>query len=448
MDDRHQTWASSERFIPTRFIQPFVRFTRIEAASGIVLLAATVVALIWANSRFSDSYNQILGTNLDVEFGGFHLDESVQELINDGLMAIFFFVVALEIKRELVLGELRDRRTAMLPAVAAIGGMVVPALIYVAINFGSDTGAVQGWGIPMATDIAFAIGVVALLGSRVPTAGRLFLLALAIVDDIGAIVVIAIFYTDDLDMVYLALALAMLGLVWLASRVGIRSLAFYVPSALIAWFFMLESGVHATLAGVALGLLTPAQPMYRAQELDVRVRAVIDQLPEDGGAETLEHLDHEAMLVSEIARESVSPLTRVETRLVGWSSFVVVPLFALANAGVDLRGSSISDAVASPVALGVILGLVVGKTIGISLFTFTAIRLGIGILPHGVTRRHLVGLAAVGGIGFTVALFITGLAFDDAALIDMAKIGVFVGSAIAGLIGATILAGVKREQSG
>ena len=361
-------------------------------------------------------------------------------------MAIFFFVVALEIKRELVLGELRDRRTAMLPAIAALGGMVVPALIYVAINFGSDTGAVHGWGIPMATDIAFAIGVVALLGSRVPTAGRLFLLSLAIVDDIGAIVVIAIFYTDDLDMGYLALALAMLGLVWLASRVGIRSLAFYVPSALIAWFFMLESGVHATLAGVALGLLTPAQPMYPPQELDMKVRAVIDQLPDDGGAETVEHLEHEAMLVSEIARESVSPLTRVETRLVGWSSFVVVPLFALANAGVDVRGISISEAVISPVGLGVILGLVVGKTVGISLFTLGPSSRH-GHLPHGITRRHLVGLAAVGGIGFTVSLFITGLAFDDPALVDMAKIGVFVGSTVAGLVGAAILSGAKREPA-
>jgi NhaA family Na+:H+ antiporter len=448
VDDRHRTWASSDRFIPTRFIQPFVRFTRIEAASGIVLLAATMVALIWANSGASATYQQILHTRLTIVLGDFHLDESVQDLINDGLMAIFFFVVALEIKRELVLGELRDRRAAMLPALAALGGMIVPASIYLLINAGTGTEAIRGWGIPMATDIAFAVGVLALLGPRVPAAGRLFLLALAIVDDIGAIVVIAIFYTDDLHLDYLGLAVAALGAVWLAARVGIRSLAFYIPAALVAWFLMLESGVHATLVGVALGLLTPAHAMYRPHELDQRVRQILDELPSDGdGTETPEHLDHEAMLVSQIARESVSPLTRMEHGLVVFSSFFVVPAFALANAGVDFRGTSIAEAVTSPVGLGVILGLVVGKTVGISLFTFIGTRFRVGDLPPGVTWRHLLGLAAVGGIGFTVALFVTGLAFEDPVLIDTAKIGVFVGSAIAGAIGASILSGARKATA-
>jgi NhaA family Na+:H+ antiporter len=447
VDERHQTWVNSDRFIPTRFIQPFVRFTRIEAASGIVLLAATIAALVWANSRFSDSYQHILQTHLTIELGGFHLDESVQDLINDGLMAIFFFVVALEIKRELVLGELRDRRAAMMPALAALGGMIAPALIYIALNAPTGGEALRGWGIPMATDIAFAMGVVALLGSRVPAAGRLFLLALAIVDDIGAIAVIAIFYTDDLSLSYLLLAIATLGLVWLASKVGVRSLAFYAPVALVAWYFMLESGVHATLAGVALGLLTPARAMYSPRQLDHDVRQILDDLPPGGGEETDEHLDHEALLVSEIARESVSPLARIEHRLVIWSSFLVVPLFALANAGVDFRGVSITAAVTSPVGLGVILGLVVGKTVGISIFAYLGTRFGVGELPPGVTWRHMIGLAAVGGIGFTVALFITGLAFGDPTLIDTAKIGVFVGSAIAGLLGAGLLVRAKSAEA-
>ncbi len=443
MERRHETWASSDRFIPTRFIQPLVRFTQVEAASGIALLAATVAALVWANSGASGTYQEILHTRLVIELGGFHLDESVQNLINDGLMAIFFFVVALEIKRELVLGELRDRRAAVLPALAALGGMIVPALVYLAVTVGDGGEAIRGWGIPMATDIAFAIGVLALLGSRIPPAGRLFLLTLAIVDDIGAIVVIAVFYTDDLDLTYLGLAIVALAAVGLASKVGIRSLAFYVPAALVAWYLMLESGVHATLAGVALGLLTPARPMYPPRELDRRVDEIIQGMPSD-----TEHADHEAMLLSEIARESVSPLTRLETRLVGWSSFVVVPLFALANAGVDFRGTSIADAVTSPVGLGVILGLVVGKTVGITVFTLLGTTLGVGSLPAGITRRHLLGLAAVGGIGFTVSLFITGLAFESPVLVDMSKIGVFVGSAIAGVMGAAILLGTKQEQAG
>ena len=448
MDSRHNTWAASKRLIPTRFVRPFVRFTRIEASSGLVLLGAALVAIIWANSPISDLYERTFETHLNVDLGGFAFDQSVHEIINDGLMAIFFFVVGLEIKRELVLGELRDRKAATLPIIAALGGMVGPAAIYLLLNAGAGGEAIRGWGIPMATDIAFAVGVVALLGSRIPGPAKLFLLALAIADDIGAIAVIAIFYTSGVDLGYLALAVGALASVWLAQRVGIRSLTFYVPVAVLAWFFTFESGVHATLAGVALGFLTPAHPMYKPADFDSRARSILDQYPiESEEIEGQEQADHEALLLSKVAAESVSPLTRVEHRLVPWSSFLIVPLFALANAGVDLRGTSIVEALTSPIGLGVALGLVVGKIAGISLFAFAGVRLGLGRLPDGTGWLHLVGLAAVAGIGFTVSLFVAELAFSDRGLIDLAKVGIFIGSLAAGLIGAALLVRAKAPAS-
>jgi NhaA family Na+:H+ antiporter len=448
LDSRHNTWAASKRLIPTRFVRPFVRFTRIEASSGLVLLGAALVAIIWANSPISDLYEKTLETHLNVDLGGFAFDQSVHEIINDGLMAIFFFVVGLEIKRELVLGELRDRKAATLPIIAALGGMVGPAAIYLLLNAGAGGEAIRGWGIPMATDIAFAVGVVALLGSRIPGPAKLFLLALAIADDIGAIAVIAIFYTSGVDLGYLALAVGALASVWLAQRVGIRSLTFYVPVAVLAWFFTFESGVHATLAGVALGFLTPAHPMYKPADFDSKARDILDQYPiESEEIEGQEQADHEALLLSKVAAESVSPLTRVEHRLVPWSSFLIVPLFALANAGVDLRGTSIVEALTSPIGLGVALGLVVGKIGGISLFAFAGVRLGLGRLPDGAGWLHLVGLAAVAGIGFTVSLFVADLAFSDRELIDLAKVGIFIGSLAAGLMGAALLIRSKAPAS-
>jgi NhaA family Na+:H+ antiporter len=448
MDRRHLTWVTSERFVPRRFVRPFVRFTEIEAASGIVLLAAAVIALIWANSPWSATYFEILETHVTIDFGGFHLDESLLDLINHGLMAIFFFVVGLEIKRELVVGELRDRRAAALPVMAALGGMVFPALIYLAFNYDAGAEVIRGWGIPMATDIAFAVGVLALLGSRVPTGAKLFLLTLAIADDIGAIVVIAIFYTDDLDLIYLLLAIGGLALVRIASLAGVRSLAFYVPLGVVIWFLTLESGVHATLAGVALGFLTPAQPMYPAEEFDRRARAILDSYPlEPESQEARERADHEALLLSDISAEAVAPLSRIEYRLEVWSSFVVIPIFALANAGIDFRGVDIAEAVTSTIALGVAVGLVVGKTIGISLFSFIAVRAGLGRLPEGTGWSHIVGLAAVGGIGFTVALFVASLAFDHPELNDLAKVGIFVGSLVAGGLGALILSRLPARES-
>ncbi len=446
MDPRHQTWASSERFVPKTFIRPLVRFSQVEAASGLVLLVAAVLALIWANSPWANTYFDLLDQHLSVEFMGFHLDESVLHLINDGLMTIFFFVVGLEIKRELVMGDLRDPKAAALPVMAALGGRAVPALIYQAFNAG--TAASSGWGIPMATDIAFAVGVVALLGSRVPPGAKLFLLAVAIADDIGAITVIALFYTSDLDMGHLLAAVAGLAVVWFAGKLGIRALWFYVPVACVIWYFMLESGVHATLTGVALGFLTPARPMYQPKEFDDRARAILDQYPvgDPIDIEALEHADHEIMLLSEIADEAVSPLSRLEHHLVPWASFGIVPLFALANAGVDFRGVNIVDALTTPVALGVSVGLVVGKIVGISTASFAAVRLGLGRLPPGTTWSHILGLSAVAGIGFTVALFVAGLAFTDPAITDLAKVGIFSGSIVAGIIGSFALSRVGRRS--
>ena len=443
MDQRHRTWATSERFVPKTFIRPFVRFSQIEASSGIVLLVAAVVAMAVANSGWSQSYFDFLGQHLTIEFGSFQFDESVLHLINDGLMAIFFFVVGLEIKRELVVGDLRDPKAAALPVLAALGGMVVPAIIYLIFNAGTE--AAHGWGIPMATDIAFAVGVVALLGSAVPAGAKLFLLAVAIADDIGAIAVIAIFYTSDLEGGYLAAAMVGLVVVWLASRVGVRALWFYVPAALVIWFFTLESGVHATLAGVALGFLTPANPYYNREEFDERARAILDRYPgtEPDDRSAQEHADYEALLLSEISNEAVSPLNRLEHSLVAWSSFVIVPIFALANAGVDFRNISVSEAATSAVALGVAMGLVAGKIIGISAASFTAVRFGLGRLPPGTSWRHIVGLAAVAGIGFTVALFVAGLAFENPHFVELAKVGIFTGSIVAGVIGVLILRGAR-----
>ena len=442
----HKTWIHSDRYVPRQFVTPISNFMSAEAASGVIMLIAAVVALIWANASFGDSYFEILDTHLSLEFGSFHFDESIEHLINDGLMAIFFFVVGLEIKREMVLGELRDPKAAALPVIAAVGGMVVPALVFVAFTAEAGGEALGGWAIPMATDIAFSLGVLSLLGKAVPASVKLFLLALAIVDDIGGILVIAVFFTDDLSVGYLSAAIGGLVLIWAAGKVGIRSHIWYIPAAVAVWYCLLESGVHATLAGVALGFITPARPMYSNRELKDRARMIIASYPDDtDDAKANEFADFDSLMLSEIARESVSPLARNERRLILWSSFFVVPLFALANAGVRFEGS-IVDSLLSPVALGVGLGLVVGKIVGISGFTWFAVRTGMGRLPFGANWRHIFGVSATAGIGFTVALFITALAFTDQTLSDQAKVGIFAGSIVAGIIGVIIFRTGKTAE--
>ena len=433
----HRTWIDSNRFVPSTFVKPVRRFMDLEAASGVLMLIAAVAAVIWANSAAHELYESIFQTEFLLEFGPFELEESLGALINDGLMAIFFFFVGLEIKRELVLGELRNPRDAALPVLAAVGGMITPALIYVAFT-AANPDALRGWAVPVATDIAFALGVLSLLGRRVPHSAKLFLLALAIADDLGGILVIALFFTREIDGVAIGLAIAGLVLVWLLTRVGIRSEVIYIPLGLLTWYFLLESGVHATLAGVALGFLTPARPMYGVREFDDRVRRVLDRLPDSAEShDDREVADHEALLLAQVSRESVAPLNRWEHSLAPWVSFLVVPLFALANAGVRFEGS-VLDRLLSDIALGVGFGLVVGKTAGIMAFSWLAVRFGLSRLPVGMTWRHMLGVSATAGIGFTVALFITALAFTDPVLTDEAKVGIFAGSIVAGLLGAAI----------
>ena len=443
MADLRPTWVQSENLIASRFIRPVRRFTETEAASGIVLLAAAIIALLWANlSVFGSTYEEFFEFEITADFGGvLHFEETLREIINDALMVLFFFVVGLEIKREIVRGELSNPKAAALPAIAALGGMVVPALIYVALNLGTD--AVRGWGIPMATDIAFSVGVVALLGTRVPASAKLFLLALAIADDIGAIAVIAVFYTEEISFGWLASALVIGGVIYAARRFHIRSQGFYWMAGILLWLATFESGVHATIAGVVLGFLTPATPFYASEEYDRRARQTIEMYDTRNLTQLdQEHIDHEVLQLSTVARESVSPLTRLEESIHPWTSFVVVPLFALANAGVNFGNIEVADAVTGSVALGVALGLIVGKTLGISLFAWIALRLKLGVLPRSTGWPQIFGLAALAGIGFTVSLFITELAFVTEAtevLSEEAKIGIFIGSLVAGLVGYFLL---------
>jgi NhaA family Na+:H+ antiporter len=377
-------------------------FVSLEAASGIVLLLGAAAALIWANADTA-GYASWWGRTLTLGSGDFAITETLVHWVNDALMTIFFFVVGLEIKRELVTGELRDTRRAALPAVAAIGGMVVPALIYVLLNLGGA--GLDGWAIPMATDIAFSVGVLAILGARVPSSLKLFLLTLAIVDDIGAILVIALFYSSGVEPLWLLGGIAVVGLVSVMSRLGVdRPLAYVIPGALL-WVCLYEAGIEPTLAGVVLGLLTPALPR--------RGRPVLE---------------------------------RLESGLHPVSSFVIVPVFALANAGVVLNGDAIDHALASRVTVGIVVGLVVGKFVGISGATLLALRLRIGRLPDDLGLAHIFGVATLGGIGFTVSLFITDLAFRG-QVIDDAKIGVLAASALAAVIGVVVLRIVLRDQS-
>ena len=437
-------WSESDRYVPRTVVQPLQRLLSHEASGGVVMLIAAAVAIVWANSPWSGSYAEVWQTPLRVELGGLlHLDHlSLQTWVNDALMTVFFLLVGVEIKREVVHGELQDVRTVALPIIAAVGGMIVPAAIFAAFNAGGDGS--NGWAVPMATDIAFAVGVVTLAGRKVPIAAKIFLLTLAVADDIGAIVVIAVFYTGALSWGWFACALVSLGGIFLLRRGDVQSLAPYMAVGAFAWLALLESGVHATLVGVALGLLTPAWPLRSPRRFPPEARRIINNVEAayyDRVLTPAEFAENEQRIaeVSRLAMWSTSPLERLERALSPWVAYVVVPVFALANAGVSLSGDAIGGVVTNPVTTGVILGLVVGKTVGVFGATAIAVKLGVGRLPSGTTWRHLFGLAVSAGVGFTVALFVTSLSFDDAATADSARVGILVGSTLAGLVGYLIL---------
>jgi NhaA family Na+:H+ antiporter len=405
-----------------RFTRPLARFMHVEAAGGVVLMAATIVALVLANSAAADAFLAIWKTRFAFSFGGFSMDHSIQHWINDGLMAVFFFVIGLEVKRELVIGELRELRRATLPLAAAIGGMVVPAGIYFALQGSGEASA--GWGIPMATDIAFVVGCLALLGPRVPGSLRVLLLSLAIADDIGAILVIALGYTAGLDLAALALGFAGIGGVVVLARLGVRSILVYTLFGAGIWLAFHESGVHATIAGVILGLLTPAHswvPHGRLAEISESIGQIFRG--DEGNISAARHVER-------TARESVSPLIRLETLLHPWVGFFIMPLFALVNAGVPFNAAYTS----SPVALAVIAGLVIGKPVGILGVSYLAVRTGLARLPEDFGWGVVAAAGSLAGIGFTMSLFIAGLALDG-SLLDEAKVGVLAGSVISGVLG-------------
>jgi len=439
-DRVHRTWLHSQRTVPRVFISPALRFMQLEAASGVVMLIAAVVAIVWANLPSGESYERFWETAVNLHIGGFALEETLRDVVNDGLMVIFFFVVGLEIKRELAVGELRDPKAAGLPVFAALGGMIFPALIYLAFVHNLGPEATRGWGVPVATDIAFSVGILALVSKRVPLGAKLFLLTLAIADDIGGIIVIAIFYTSDLALKYLIGAVVLFALVKVAERAGIRSMGFYWAVGLVIWYFMLESGVHPTLTGVFLGLLTPASAMYSDRQYYEKAGFVLKAYgPEEESRHSQARADHSAREVAAVASESIPPLNRLEHTLAPWSSYLVIPVFALANAGVRFTGVNILDELTSRVTLGVGVGLLIGKLVGVTLFTALAVKIGIGKLPRNTTWHHIVGVAMLAGVGFTVALFITTLAFTQPDLSDMAKTGIFAGSFLAGAIGYSYL---------
>jgi NhaA family Na+:H+ antiporter len=439
MPVRH-TWSESDRYVPRTVVRPVQRVLAHEAAGGIVMLLAAAVAIAWANSPWSQSYADFWSTPLRIELGDLiHLDHlSLQTWVNDALMAVFFLLVGAEIKREIVHGDLGNLRAIGLPVIAAAGGMLVPAAIYAIVTQG-EPGS-DGWGIPMATDIAFAVGVVSLLGRRVPLGAKVFLLTLAVADDIGAIVVIAVFYTGDLAWGWFATALVGLGVIFTMRRSDVQSLAPYLAVGAVIWLSLLESGVHATLAGVALGLLTPAWPLRSPRRYPGEVRRLADRIERAYYDRLLTETEFEEneQIIAEVARLSIhstSPLERLTRALSPWVAFVIVPVFALANAGVELSGDAMGGLVSDPVSLGVAGGLLVGKTLGVFGGAAVAVATRMGRLPEGTTWRHVFGLAIVAGIGFTVALFVTSISLEDPALAASAKVGILFGSLVAGLAG-------------
>jgi NhaA family Na+:H+ antiporter len=409
--------------IITTLTSPVQRFIAIESASGIVLMAAALAAFLWANSPWAAAYFDFLHVPIGIGAGGWRLELDLHHWVNDLLMALFFFLVGLEIKRELLVGELAGWRKAALPGFGALGGMVVPAAVYVAFTLG--TPEIRGWGVPMATDIAFALGVLALLGERVPLALKVFLLALAIVDDLGAVLVIALFYTDALDLPALGLSLLFWALALFYGRAGGGRALLFLLLGLPMWYFMVRSGIHATIAGVLMALAVPLRHGLSVEELR-------EELRWSSGTE-FEQIEARIGQLEGVLEHAHSPLHRIEHALAPYVAFLVMPVFAFCNAGVAL--GEIAGGVVSPVSIGVFLGLLLGKPVGVVAFAWLAVALGLAALPASVRWLNMLGVGLLAGIGFTMSLFIANLAFATPAALDQAKVGVLAASVVAALIG-------------
>lgn len=408
-----------------------------------------MVALVWANSPYAASYHELWKQHLTIGIGAFTLEHDLHYWINDGLMVLFFLYVGLEIKREVQVGELASLRLATLPIAAAIGGMVIPALLYASVNLGGEYQ--HGWGVPMATDIAFAIGILSLLGPRVPLGLKVFLTALAIVDDLGAVLVIAVFYSSNLNWAALAVVVGLVAVLALFRRLHIRLLWPYLLVGMVLWYAMLQSGVHATIAGVLLALTIPTKTRIDLERYLEEVEHGLETLNEeiDLESEVLRNPRlQEAVHHLELACVQVTPpLQRLEHALKPWVAFAIMPIFALSNAGVTF-GGDLGAALGSTLSIGVILGLVLGKPIGIVGASWLSVKLGWAELPRETSWMHLAGAGALGGIGFTMALFVAGLAFGHGATLDIAKIGILAASALAALIGSAILVMAKPGHGG
>jgi NhaA family Na+:H+ antiporter len=430
-------------------LDPAQAFLSAESSGGIVLLVFTIAALAWANSPWGDSYPHFWHTKLSITFGDYTHAMSLEHWVNDGLMVIFFLLVGLEIKRELLIGELASLRRATLPIAAAIGGMVVPAAVYLAFNAGGP--GARGWGVPMATDIAFAVGVLALVGRGVPVSVKVFLLAIAIVDDLGAVLVIAIFYTNEISVTALIVAGAFLTALVMLNLLRVHHPMPYLLLGFGLWVATLYSGIHATIAGVLLAFTIPATRLIDERSYIDYVRKMLNRFERDAEAapdNITENQSHAIKSMEQASQAVQTPLALVEHALLRPVSFVIVPLFALANAGVDLR-SGASSALSDPVMWGVLLGLLVGKPVGILLASWIAIKTGLSSLPAGATVRQIVGVSVLCGIGFTMSLFVANLAFPgDAALLAATKVGILAASLIVGIVGGGIIAASRAARRG
>lgn len=428
--------------INRRFVLPLYRFMNDSSTSGIVLFAAALLAMLVANSFMAAYFDQLWAMPIGLSIGQFEVNKPLLLWINDGLMSIFFFVVGLELKRELLAGELSTPRNAVLPIVAGLGGMVLPALIYASVNFGAPGEASRGWGIPMATDIAFTLGVLYLLGKHIPLSLKVFLTALAIIDDLGAVLVIALFYTSDISVISLCIGGLFLGAMMLGNWLGIRSALFYGLLGIGGlWLAFLLSGVHATIAAVLAAFTIPASVGLSRKSYTARMRRLIGCFNKEAcnGAPLASHEEQQILgKIEHCTHTIVPPLQKLEHALHPLVAFGVIPLFALANAGVSLSGD-LMGALSSSVALGIALGLLAGKVLGIVGFIYLFDKLGLIQRPAVLTYPRITGAAFLAAIGFTMSLFITGLAFDDATLIRQAKLGILLASLIAGLIGYAIL---------